>query len=142
MAKALKTIMCVDDEEDILEVASMSLELLGDYTVWRCNSGVQALADVARAEPDLILMDVMMPELDGPGAMKRIHAMPGLERLPVVFMTAHVQPEQQRALIDLGAVSCISKPFDPTALAGTVESIWAGIQAERARAGNGPADSA
>jgi CheY-like chemotaxis protein len=127
-------IMCIDDEEDILEIASMALEMLGDYKVWRCHSGEQALAELPRARPDLVLMDVMMPDLDGPGTMKRMHAMEGFQDLPVVFMTAHVQKDKQVELIRQGAITCISKPFDATSLADTVAAIWRGVQASRTEA--------
>jgi len=128
MTGTLKTIMCVDNEEDILDVVSMSLELLGDYTVVRCDSGRQALSEIDQGRPDLVLMDVMMPELDGPSTMRQMHRLPGKCDLPVIFMTAHVQPDKQRALLDMGAVACISKPFDSTTLVETIASIWSGLQ--------------
>jgi DNA-binding response OmpR family regulator len=87
-----------------------------------------------RARPDLVLMDVMVPDLDGPGTMKRMHAMAGFEDLPVVFMTAHVQKDKQVELIRQGAITCISKPFDATSLADTITAIWRGVQASRAEA--------
>lgn len=124
MSDALSTIMLVDDEQDIREVAAMSLELMGGIEVVTCESGRQALERVAGINPDLILLDVMMPELDGPSTLKQLIEKNLIGGVPVVFMTAKVQPGEVKEYRALGAADVIAKPFDPMLLAEQVQQIW------------------
>lgn len=120
------TILHVDDEADIREVTALSLELDPDMAVQSAVSGQDAL-DVLDGgyRPDVILLDVMMPDLDGPGTLERLRQLPGCETTPVIFMTARTRKEERDAYIALGAVSVITKPFDPMTLGAHVRDVLA-----------------
>jgi len=120
----LKRILCVEDEPDIQAVARLALEMVGGFTVKVCSSGQEALDSVAAFAPDLILMDVMMPGMDGPATLQALRAQADLAAIPVVFMTAKVQPEEVQHYKDIGAVDVIPKPFDPMTLASQVRDAW------------------
>jgi two-component system, OmpR family, response regulator len=120
----LQRILYVEDEPDIQAVARMALELVGGFQVKVCSSGEEALREVQAFAPDLILLDVMMPGMDGPGTLKALRALPGLADAPVVFMTAKVQPNEVAHYQALGALGVIAKPFEPMALAGQVRQLW------------------
>lgn len=124
MTRALDHILLVEDDPDVQTVAKMALELVGGFKVRVCGSGAEALETAARFAPQLILLDVMMPEMDGPTVLQRLRASPATEGIPVVFMTAMVQPEQVEPLRALGALDVIAKPFDPMTLSATVSRIW------------------
>lgn len=120
----LERILLVDDEADIRQVARLALEALGGFQVTECSSGLAAPEAALTHDPQLILMDVMMPGRDGPETLKVMRAMPRLIDIPVVFMTAKVQPQEVAAFRALGALDVIPKPFDPMTLAQTVRKIW------------------
>lgn len=124
MAAPLQHILLVDDEPDIRQIARLALETLGGFKITECPSGLEAPAAAARCAPQLILMDVMMPGRDGPATLKVLRATPATARIPVVFMTAKVQPQEIAAFRELGALDVIPKPFDPMTLALTVRQIW------------------
>jgi two-component system OmpR family response regulator len=116
-------ILHVDDEPDIREVAAISLGLDPDIDVRSVSSGAEALDMLAGGfVPDVIMLDVMMPGLDGPGTLERIRQSSALAETPVIFMTARAQAHEQTRLIGLGAIAVIIKPFDPMTLAETVRS--------------------
>jgi len=120
-------VLHVDDEPDIREVAAMSLELDETMSLTSAASGAEALALLeAGCRPDVILLDVMMPELDGPGTLARLRRLPGHETTPVIFMTARAQSSELSRYIGLGAVGVIVKPFDPMSLAASVRDTLAG----------------
>ena len=120
-------VLHVDDEPDIREVAALSLELDGAMTLTSAASGADALGLLERgSRPDVILLDVMMPVLDGPGALARLRLLPGHEKTPVIFMTARAQSFELSRYIDLGAIGVIVKPFDPMSLAASVRDTLAG----------------
>ena len=120
-------VLHVDDEPDIREVAALSLELDGAMTLTSAASGADALGLLERgSRPDVILLDVMMPVLDGPGALARLRLLPGHEKTPVIFMTARAQSSELSRYIGLGAVGVIVKPFDPMSLAASVRDTLAG----------------
>lgn len=120
-------ILHVDDEPDIREVAAMSLELDGAMSLTSAASGAEALGLLeAGCRPDVILLDVMMPVLDGPGTLARLRQLPGHEATPVIFMTARAQSSELSRYIDLGAIGVIVKPFDPMSLAASVRDALAG----------------
>ena len=121
----LSTILYVEDDPDIQAVAQMALELIGGFAVTVCSSGEQALLAAAASAPDLILLDVMMPSMDGPTTLAELRATPGLAGIPVIFVTAKVQTTEVEHYKSLGAVDVIAKPFDPMTLADTVREIWA-----------------
>jgi two-component system OmpR family response regulator len=120
----LKRILCIDDEEDILQVAKLSLERVGGFEVSVCNASLRSEEEVRRCRPDLVLLDVMMPEMDGPTTYARLKAAGALEGIPVVFMTAKVQPAEVQHYLDLGAIGVVSKPFDPMTLPQQLKSLW------------------
>lgn len=121
---ALVNILYVEDDPDVQEVAKMALEMLGGYTLKVCSSGGEAIAAVENFTPDLILLDVMMPGMDGPTTLKRLREKPGLAKVPAVFMTAKVMADDIDHYKALGAQDVIAKPFDPLALASRVGEIW------------------
>lgn len=119
-------VLHVDDEPDIREIASLSLDLDGGVEARSAASGAEALAILADYRPDVILLDVMMPELDGPGTLQRLRLLPGLQATPVIFMTARAQSHEHGRFIDLGAIGVITKPFDPMTLAKEIRDLLAG----------------
>lgn len=116
-------ILYVDDEADIREVAQMSLELDPDFEVRTCATGPDALAEAAAWQPDLLLLDVMMPGMDGPAVFKQLRANPATAAVPVVFITARTQAAEVRVFIELGARGVLAKPFDPMALSMQVREL-------------------
>jgi CheY-like chemotaxis protein len=122
--KPLSRILMVEDEPDIQAVAQIALETVGGFQVEMCSSGKEALDRVLGCAPDLILMDVMMPGLDGPSTLQTLRADPATAGFPVIFMTAKVQSHEIARFIDLGALGVIAKPFDPMTLASTIRSLW------------------
>lgn len=120
-------ILYVDDEPDIREVAVMSLELDPGVEVRAVGSGQAALDLLADPSwsPSVILLDVMMPVMDGPGALSRLREIPAYATTPVVFITASVQAEERARLMALGATGVIAKPFDPMTLAAQLRSVVA-----------------
>jgi CheY-like chemotaxis protein len=127
---ALK-VLYVDDEPDIREVASLSLQLDPDIEVLAAESGAEALEVIVRGHwrPDVVLLDVMMPAMDGPGVLKALRALPAGAATPVVFITARAQSHERRRLMDLGALGVITKPFDPMSLAKTLRAVLAAVDA-------------
>ncbi|MFA5041018.1 MAG: response regulator [Bdellovibrionales bacterium] len=124
MPKELKRILCIDDEEDILSVAKMSLELTGGYEV-TCDADVlHALEILADTAPDLIVLDVMMPKMSGPVALAEIRKKKEATDIPVIFLTARVQPSEVSSYKAMGATGVIVKPFDPMTLAKQIKDIW------------------
>lgn len=106
----------------------MSLELDGDMSLTLAASGGEAL-DLLQGglRPDVILLDVMMPELDGPGTLAQLRQLPGHEQTPVIFMTARAQASEIKHYIALGAIGVIVKPFDPMILAASVRGVLADV---------------
>lgn len=121
---ALSKILYVEDEPDIQTVARLSLETLGGFTLEVCSSGEEALAKAPLFGPDLILLDVMMPGMDGPTTLQRLRELPSLAAVPVVFMTAKAQPQEIQHFKELGALGVITKPFDPMGLPSEVRALW------------------
>ncbi|MEK6371388.1 MAG: response regulator [Acidobacteriota bacterium] len=120
-----KCVLVVDDEEDIREVAALSFELAG-WQVVAAPSGRDGIAAAIAAPPDVILLDVMMPELDGPGTYALLQADARTREIPVVFLTAKVQNADKRRYAALGVRGVIAKPFDPLTLPSEVTSILDG----------------
>lgn len=116
-------LLYVDDEADIREIAAMALELDPDLEVRTCASGMEALAIVPDFQPDLILLDMMMPELDGVATLARLRALRASERTPIVFVTARAQNKEVDELLQLGANGVIAKPFDPMTLAAQARTF-------------------
>lgn len=121
---ALPRILYVEDEPDIQAVAKLALEIVGGFEVKVCSSGEEALSAVEAFAPDMILLDVMMPGMDGPSTLQALREKPSCADTPVAFMTAKVQPAEVAHYKSLGARDVIAKPFDPMTLAGQVKAIW------------------
>jgi CheY-like chemotaxis protein len=115
-------VLHVDDESDIREVVEIALSLDPDVVTQSCDSGQEALAVAADWSPDLILLDVMMPVMDGPATLARLRDNPRTAAIPVVFMTARAQTREIDLFRSLGAVGVIPKPFDPMTLAASVRT--------------------
>lgn len=125
MSRTLARILYVEDEPDIRMVAQMALEAVGGFTVIACPSGSEALAAAPTAQADLLLLDVMMPGMDGPSTLKALRALPATAGTPVIFMTAKVQAAEVAQYRELGAIDVIHKPFDPMELSAQISRIWA-----------------
>jgi CheY-like chemotaxis protein len=111
-------ILYIDDEADIREVAQMALELDSEFEVRACSSGAEGIEEARQWRPDLILLDVMMPVMDGPAVLERLGEDPATAAIPVVFITARTQAKEVDSLRQLGARGVLAKPFDPMTLAG------------------------
>ena len=110
-------ILIIDDEDDIREVAALSLETIAGWDVVTANSGAQGLARAIEHQPDAVLLDVMMPGMDGPTTFRELRKNPATSRIPVVLLTAKVQSNDQKRFADLGVEAVLLKPFDPLTLA-------------------------
>lgn len=124
MTTELERILYVEDDPDIQSIAVMVLETINDFTLATCSSGAEAVARAVGFAPDLMLLDVMMPGMDGPETLKKLREFPELKATPVVFMTAKVQPQEVQGYLGLGAIGVIAKPFDPMTLAQELRDIW------------------
>src|SRR5258708_40253897 len=109
--RTLRRIMYIDDEPDVRKVAKISLELVGGYTLCLCDSGKEALGKAESFEPDLIVLDVMMPEMDGPTTLAALRKIEAISSTPVIFMTAKAQSTEIARYRNLGAADVITKPF-------------------------------
>jgi CheY-like chemotaxis protein len=109
-------ILIIDDEEDIREVAALSLETVAGWNVISANSGAQGLARAIEHQPDAILLDVMMPGMDGPTTVRELRKNPVTASIPILLLTAKVQASDQRRFADLGVQAILFKPFDPLTL--------------------------
>lgn len=120
----LKRILYVEDEPDIQAVAKIALETVGGFELKVFSSGEEALANAVSYAPDLLLLDVMMPGMDGPTTLKALKELPELADTPAIFMTAKVQPAEVAEYKALGALDVIAKPFDPMTLSENIKVIW------------------
>lgn len=123
----IRTVMLVDDEDDIRAIAELSLGAVGGLETILAASGDEALEKVLETRPDVILLDVMMPGMDGPTMFRHLRADPSTAKIPVIFMTAKVQRREIERYLALGAVAVVPKPFDPMTLADTVREIVSGL---------------
>ncbi len=114
-------VLLVDDEPFIRELVEISLALDPDISVKSCASGREALTEADQWSPDVILLDVMMPEMDGPQTLTHLREKDETAEIPVVFMTARAQNRDVAHFLTLGAVGVIPKPFDPVGLASEVK---------------------
>ena len=124
MTNELNKILYVEDEKDIQTIAQIALESVGGFTLHTCSNGEEALEQIQDFNPELILLDVMMPGIDGPSTLKKIREINEFKDTPAIFMTAKVQTDEVDALRQQGAIDVIAKPFDPLTLAETIKGIW------------------
>ncbi|WP_110657696.1 response regulator [Salinicola halimionae] len=122
--KPLQRILHVEDDISIQEVAKVALEIVGGFEVTSCDDGQSAISRAAEWQPDLILLDVMMPGIDGPTTLVRLREQASTQGIPVIFMTAKVQPSELEHYRALGALDVVVKPFDPMTLAEQLRTIW------------------
>lgn len=115
-----KRILVIDDEDDIREVAQLCLETVGGWEVMTAGSGSEGLVKAETEQPDAIVLDVMMPGMDGPTTFQKLQANVATQNIPVVLLTAKVQAAEQRRFAELGVKAVLTKPFDPLALATQV----------------------
>lgn len=123
-------VLYVDDEPDIRTIAEMALKH-AKYEVGLCDSGEQALRTAPVFLPDLILLDVMMPDLDGPMTLAKLKDDETLRSIPVIFISAKVQKGEVAQYLRLGAIGVINKPFDPLTLGKDVHEIWSNWKSEK-----------
>jgi two-component system OmpR family response regulator len=121
----VQRILYVEDEPDIRTIGQMALEVVGGFTVVACASGAEAVEAAPSAGADLLLLDVMMPGMDGHMTLRALRALPATAQTPVIFMTAKVQPAEVAQHKALGAIEVIAKPFDPMVLADEIRAICA-----------------
>lgn len=124
MPEDLERLSYVEDEPDIRAITRICLAEIGGYELEVCASGQEALKRLPLFKPQLIILDVMMPGMDGIETMRRLRTLPGLKSTPIVFMTAKVLRDEVAEYRTLGAADVIAKPFDPMTLAERVAAIW------------------
>ena len=113
---ATKSVLIIDDENDIREVAAMSLETVCGWHVLQAGSGVEGIRLAEEEKPDVILLDVMMPDMDGPNTLRGLRSNEQTAEIPVIFLTAKVQAADRKRFSDMGVAAVLSKPFDPMVL--------------------------
>jgi CheY-like chemotaxis protein len=116
-------VLVVDDEDHIREVSAVSLELTAGWEIRQARSGTEGIAMASSWRPDAVLLDVMMPDMDGAAAFGQLQSDPRTANIPVVFLTAKVQTSDRHRYTSLGVKGVIAKPFDPLGLAGRVSEI-------------------
>lgn len=120
----LTKILYAEDEEDIREIAILAIESIGGFEIASCNSG-EGVIELARSfSPQLILLDVMMPVMDGPATLAALRQEDDLKHIPIIFLTAKIMDQEIQGFKELGAIDIISKPFDPMTLAEQIQAIW------------------
>lgn len=124
MNKKLKKILFVDDDPDAHLIVKISLQELSDIELYTALSGEEAIKIALNTHPDLILLDVMMPDLDGIVTLQAIKLLPSLAKTPVVFLTARVQKNEIAEYFKCGILDVITKPFNPITLPETINQIW------------------
>jgi CheY-like chemotaxis protein len=132
-AGRLRSVLCADDDADILEIVRAALCSTAGLDVRTARSGEELIDLAHERTPDLVLVDHMMPGLDGPSTLARLRASPRLEDVPVIFLTARVMPAEIERLIRLGALGVIGKPFDPLKLGAEILALWNKGDPSRAR---------
>lgn len=120
----LKYILVVEDEPDIQVIVGMALERVGGFTVEICSSGIEALEKLKHFTPQLVLLDVMMPEMDGPTTLSEMRRRPALRDIPVVFVTAKALDKEIPMYRTQGVLGVIVKPFDPMTLSDQIRQLW------------------
>lgn len=123
-APALERILAVEDEEDIVRILELSLKQIGKFDVTVCRSGQEALKAAPAFRPELLLLDFMMPGMDGLTLMRELRKLPETSDVPVIFLTAKSQPYEVEEYLEAGAVAVINKPFDPMSLSAEIRSVW------------------
>ncbi|MEO0533077.1 MAG: response regulator [Cyanobacteria bacterium P01_A01_bin.123] len=118
-----KCVLIVDDEADVREITQLGLEMATDWRLLTASSGAEALSMAAEHQPDIILLDMMMPDMDGRDTLKKLKANDRTRSLPVILVTAKAQPSTMESFGDLAVVAILAKPFRPLKLAGEISRI-------------------
>lgn len=129
----LERILCIEDDPDIRTIACFSLEKIGGFTVTTAESGEATMTKIPRFNPQLILLDVMMPGMDGPETLKALRGLSGFADTPVVFMAAKVQPSEVEQFKAMGAMDVVAKPFDPVTLPERIRDLWSSTHERSSR---------
>jgi CheY-like chemotaxis protein len=125
VSSAVRTVLLVDDAPDVRRIAELSLARVGGFTVHTAASGKEAVEAALRLRPDVVLLDVMMPDMDGPSVLAALAARPETAAIPIVFVTARAQRHEVERFVALGAAGVIAKPFDPMTLSAQLRDIVA-----------------
>jgi CheY-like chemotaxis protein len=118
-----RRILIIDDEDDIRQVAALSLETVADWEVVMASSGAHGILLAQTDHPDAILLDVMMPEMDGPTTFQELQRIPQTASIPVLLLTAKVQAADQQSFAHLGVAGVLFKPFDPLTLSDQIAVV-------------------
>ncbi|MBP5973788.1 response regulator [Brasilonema sp. CT11] len=119
----IKCVLIVDDEEDVRAIAQMGLEMATDWNILCANSGKEALVIAATNQPDVILLDMMMPDMDGRSTLQQLKANPTTQHIPVILVTAKIQKSEQESFADLDVAAVFAKPFRPLKLADQINAV-------------------
>ena len=122
--RQLQRILLVDDDADIQTVVKMALEIVGGFTIEVCSCGSEAIQKIPLLKPDLVLLDVMLPGMDGPTILEAIKKVPDLADMPIIFLTAKVQTHDIEYYRQLGVIAVLEKPFNPMTLSSRILDIW------------------
>lgn len=122
--KALNKILFVDDDPDICSVVEIALATIANYDLVVCKNGHEAIEKSKSLLPDLLLLDIMMPEIDGLTLCDHLREQEGYQNIPVIFVTAKVHSRAINNYKEKGAIGVISKPFDPIQLGKMIDSLW------------------
>jgi CheY-like chemotaxis protein len=120
----LTKILYAEDEADIREIAMLAIETLGGFEIVSCYCGAEVIDLARQFQPQLILLDVMMPIMDGPTTLLALKQDPHLNQIPVIFLTAKIMNDEVSRFKEMGAIDVIAKPFDPITLSAQIQAIW------------------
>ena len=120
----LQRVLIADDEPDILEISRIALEAVGGFEVLVCSSGTKLLERLSAFQPDLVIVDVLMPDMTGPEVFEEIRRRPEFDDVPVIYLTGVVQEDELDDLRKTGVADVILKPFDPMTLADRINGVW------------------
>lgn len=123
-AHTLTKILYAEDEADIREIAVLAIESIGGFEIATCDSGAEVLGLAKDFQPQLILLDVMMPIMDGPSTLLALKQDLLLKDIPVIFLTAKIMTDEINHFKQMGAIDIIAKPFDPMTLSSQIQTIW------------------
>lgn len=124
MGNQLQRVLYVEDDEDIAELTQVVLEEMGGFKILHCNNAQKAIDSLKEFKPQLALIDVMMPGMDGPTTLLEMRKKPEGQKMPVIFLTAKAQTHQQKQYLEMGASAVIMKPFGSADLCETMKKIW------------------
>ena len=127
-AQPLTRVLCVEDDDDIRRILRLSLQKIGGMTVELVADPAEAMESILAFRPELVMLDWMMPQIDGPALLRKMRENPATRGLPIVFVTAKASQRELAELKALGAAGAISKPFSPRDLPDQLRSIWNGLQ--------------